>query len=314
MIRRPRTSRSPWRRSALAAGALALSAAMLTACGGGDPLADPEASPATGDAIVIGSQDYYSNEIIAEVYAQALEAGGYEVDRQFRIGQREVYLPELEAGSIDLFPEYTGNLLQYWEPDTEARLSDDVYEALEQAAPDGLRVLEQAPATDQDSYAVTRDFAEQWDLERVEDLARVDEPLTLGANSEAESRPYGPQGLAEVYGVDDVAFTPIEDGGGPLTVKALRDGSIQLAIIYTADPSVAENDLVTLEDTKGLFLASHVVPLASDRVDEGAERIIDEVSAALTADDLIAMNGRSVNDQLPADRIAGDWLAEKDLV
>ncbi|QZY52813.1 ABC transporter substrate-binding protein [Leucobacter tenebrionis] len=307
--------RTPWRRAALAAGALVLSAGLLTACGGGDPLADPDpATPAEGDTIVIGSQDYYSNEIIAEVYAQALEAGGYEVDRQFRIGQREVYLPELEAGSIDLFPEYSGNLLQYWEPDTEARLSDDVYSALEQAAPDGLRVLEQAPATDQDSYMVTREFAEQWDLEQVEDLAEVDEPLTLGANSEAESRPYGPKGLADVYGVEDVAFTPIEDGGGPLTVKALRDGSIQLAIIYTADPSVAENDLVALEDTKGLFLASHVVPLASDRVDEGAEQIIDEVSAALTSEDLLTMNGRSVNDELSPDRIAGDWLAEKKLV
>ncbi|QAB17180.1 ABC transporter substrate-binding protein [Leucobacter muris] len=307
--------RRTWRRTAIAAGALALSAALLTACGGGgDPLAEPGAEPTAGDAIVIGSQDYYSNEIIAELYAQALEAGGYEVDRQYRIGQREVYLPELEAGTIDLFPEYTGNLLQYWEPDTEARLSDDVYAALEQAALDGLRVLEQSPATDQDSYTVTREFAEQWDLAQVDDLAGVDEPLTLGANSEAESRPYGPDGLAEVYGVEGVGFTPIEDGGGPLTVKALRDGSIQLAIIYTADPTVAENDLVALEDTKGLFLASHVVPLASDRVDEGAEQIIDEVSAALTADDLVAMNGRSVNDELAADRIAGDWLAEKGLV
>ena len=303
------------RRLTLTAAALLAGGLALTACGGGDPLdSDSEPEAGSGDAIVIGSQDYYSNEIIAEIYAQALEGAGYDVDRQFRIGQREVYLPEIEGGSIDLLPEYTGNLLQYWEPDTEARLSDDVYSALEQAAPDGLRVLEQAPATDQDSYMVTREFAEQWNVEQVEDLAEVDEPLTLGANSEAESRPYGPKGLADVYGVEGVAFTPIEDGGGPLTVKALRDGSIQLAIIYTADPSVAENDLVALEDTKGLFLASHVVPLASDRVDDGAERIIDEVSAALTSEDLLAMNGRSVNDELSADRIAGDWLAEKKLV
>ncbi|WP_336651554.1 MULTISPECIES: ABC transporter substrate-binding protein [unclassified Leucobacter] len=315
MNRRPQLRRSPWRRAALAAGTVALSATLLTACGGGDPLAAPEsADPAKGDAIVIGSQDYYSNEIIAEVYAQALEDGGYEVDRQFRIGQREVYLPELEAGSIDLFPEYTGNLLQYWEPDTQARLSDDVYAALEEAAPDGLRVLDQAPATDQDSYMVTREFADQWKLKTVADLAGVDAPLTLGANSEAETRPYGPKGLADVYGVADVGFTPIEDGGGPLTVKALRDGSIQLAIIYTADPTVAENNLVALEDTKGLFLASHVVPLASERVDAGAEEIINKVSAALTTEDLVAMNGRSVKDELPADRIAADWLAEKKLV
>lgn len=306
--------RSGLRSAALAAGALALVATALTACAGSDPLAVPDAKPASGDTIVIGSQDYYSNEIIAETYAQALEAGGYTVDRQFRIGQREVYLPEVESGKIDLFPEYTGNLLQYWDPDTEARLSDDVYAELEKAAPKGLRVLAQSPATDQDSYTVTRDFADKWGLEKVEDLAKVTDPLTLGGNSEAETRPYGPKGLAEVYGVEDVSFTPIEDGGGPLTVKALQDGSIQLAIIYTSDPTIKENDLVTLEDTKGLFLASHVVPLASDRVDEGAEKIIDGVSEAMTPEDLVAMNSRSVNDELSAEKIAKDWLSEKGLV
>ncbi|MBL3698718.1 ABC transporter substrate-binding protein [Leucobacter luti] len=295
---------------ALLAGALA-----LTGCSSGDPLAEPSASApdASGEAIVIGSQDYYSNEIIAEIYAQALEAEDIAVDRQYRIGQREVYLPEIEAGSIDLFPEYTGNLLQYWEPDTEARLSDDVYAALQEATPDGLRVLDQSPATDQDSYTVTSEFADEWQLENIEDLAGVDTKLTLGGNSESETRAYGPAGLAETYGIEGVAFTPIEDGGGPLTVKALQDGSIQLAIIYTADPSVAENDLVALNDTKGIFLASHVVPLASDRVDDEAAAIIDRVSAAMSPADLVELNARSVTEELPAAQIATDWLAEQDL-
>jgi len=302
------------RRLTLTAAALLAGGLALTACGGGDPLdSDSEPEAGSGDAIVIGSQDYYSNEIIAEIYAQALEGAGYDVDRQFRIGQREVYLPEIEGGSIDLLPEYTGNLLQYWEPDTEARLSDDVYAELKDATPDGLRVLDQSPATDQDSYMVTRDFADTWKLERIDDLANVDTSLTLGGNSEAETRPYGPDGLAEVYGIEGVKFTPIEDGGGPLTVKALKDGSIQLAIIYSADPTVAQNDLVALEDTKGVFLASHVVPLASDRVDDDAADVIDAVSAAMSADDLVALNAQSVDDELPAEQIAKEWLAKQDL-
>jgi len=153
----------------------------LAGCGSGDPLDSGESSASgKGEPIVIGSQDYYSSEIISEVYAQALEAEGYSVDRQFRIGQREVYVPELESGDIDLFPEYTGPLLQYWEPDTEARLSDDVYESLKKAAPDGLRVLEQSPATDQDSYTVTKEFAERWGVETIDDLAKVTEPMTMG--------------------------------------------------------------------------------------------------------------------------------------
>ncbi|MHA6525059.1 ABC transporter substrate-binding protein [Tessaracoccus sp. G1721] len=301
---------------------LAASALLLAGCAGSDPLASGSApgsasTPGSASApsagpIVVGSQDYYSNEIIAEIYAQALEAEGYEVDRQFRIGQREAYLPEIEAGAIDLFPEYTGPLLQFWQPDTEARLSDDVYAELEGAVPEGLRVLAQSDATDQDSYVVTRAFADEWDLVTVADLEKVTEPLTLGANSEAETRPNGPMGLADKYGIE-VGFTPIEDGGGPLTVKALQDGDIQLAIIYTADPTIAQNDLVSLEDNEGLFLASHVVPLASDDVDDTAEGIIDAVSAAMGADDLIALNDRSVTEQLPAADIAADWLAEEGL-
>ena len=293
-----------FRRSLAVAAVLCLSFATLAGCS-----STVNDHPAT---IVVGSQDYYSSEIIAELYSQALEKTGYPVDRQFRIGQREVYLPEIEAGGIDLFPEYTGPLLQYWEPDAPQRLSDDVYAELKKVTPAGLHVLDQSPATDQDSYVVTRQFADTWGLTTIADLAKVTVPLTMGANSEAESRPNGPQGLLKAYGVQ-ASFTPIEDGGGPLTVKALEDDKIQLAIIYTADPSIAANDLVSLTDTKGLFLASHVVPLASAKIDDTMARTINAISAALTPDDLIALNARSVNDQLPASTIAGDWLTSKNL-
>ncbi|PVU84398.1 glycine/betaine ABC transporter (plasmid) [Cellulomonas sp. WB94] len=284
----------------------------LAACSSADPLTDPGATSSSRAAIVVGSQDYYSNEIVAEIYAQALEANGYTIDRQLRIGQREAYLPEIEAGTIDLFPEYTGPLLQFWEPTTTARLADDVYTALQGATPAGLHVLDQSAATDQDSYTVTREFAEKWSLTSIADLAKVTEPLVLGGNSEGENRPNGPAGMKAAYGLD-VGFTPIEDGGGPLTVKALKDGTINLAIIYTADPSIQKSDLVTLEDTKGLFLASHVVPLASDAIDETATSVVNKVSAALTPDGLVTLNARSVDEQLPAATIAADWISKHDL-
>ena len=129
----------------------------------------------------------------------------------------------------------------------------------------------------------------------------------------AENRPNGPTGLADTYGVE-VGFAPIEDSGGPLTVKALRDGDVQLAIIYTADPSIESNNLVSLEDTKGLFLSSNVVPLASDKVDEQATEITNEISAAMSPEDLVSLNNRSVTEQLPAADIAQDWLEEKGLL
>ncbi|MBM9461739.1 ABC transporter substrate-binding protein [Nocardioides sp. zg-536] len=299
-------------RTGVALAAAATLTVALAACGGGD--SDPLSSgDKGGETIVIGSQDYYSSEILAEAYAQALEAEGYDVDRQFKIGQREAYLPEIESGSIDLFPEYTGPLLLVWEPDTTVTLSDDVYDALVEATPDGLRVLDQSPATDQDAYVVTREFAEKWDLTSIEDLKKVTEPLVFGANSESETRPNGPKGLKRVYDVE-VGFTPIEDGGGPLTVKALKDGDIQLAFIYTGDPSLKKNDLVALEDTKGLFVASHVVPVASDDVDDDAAGVINRISAAMSPEDLVNLNARSVDEQLPAATIAKEWLKEEGLL
>jgi osmoprotectant transport system substrate-binding protein len=285
----------------------------LAGCASGDPLdGGSDGGDGSSETIVVGSQDYYSNEIIAELYAQALEENGFTVDRQFRIGQREVYIPEIESGAIDVFPEYTGNLLQYYVPDTTATTSDDVYAELEGALPEGLRVLEQSPATDQDSYNVTKAFSEENGVTSLADLKDVTTPITLGGNSELATRPYGPDGLKSVYGVD-VAFTPIEDSGGPLTLKALVDDQVQMVNIYSADPNIKANDLVTLEDPEGLFLASNVVPVVSDRVTDEMADVIDTVSAALTAEDLVSLNSLSVNDQESADQIASDWLAEKAL-
>lgn len=284
---------------------------MFTGCGNSNPLDDGGQS-SSSQAIVIGSQDYYSNEIIAEIYAQGLEKSGYKVDRQFRIGQREVYLPEVEAGKIDLFPEYSGNLLQYLKPDTTARTSDAVYQALSKAMPNGLKVLDQSKAADQDSYVVTQAFADKWGISTIKDLSKVTDTMTLGGNSELETRPYGPKGLEQTYGVK-VSFTPIEDQGGPLTVKALNDNSIQLANISTASPELKANHLISLKDPQGLFLASNVVPIASKKLDDKAVKVINDIDASLSTDDLISMNVRSTTDQESASKIATAWLKDKKL-
>ena len=295
-------------------GIFALTAVVALAasgCAQSNPLEPAPAVDGDKPTIVIGSQDYYSNEIIAEIYAQALEEAGYTVQRDFRIGQREVYMPEIESGAIDLFPEYTGNLLQYFDAETTATSSSDVYAALQNALPDGLRVLDQSDASDQDSYVVTRDFANEHSLTQIGDLAGVAD-LVLGGNSELETRPYGPEGLEAVYGVT-VGFTPIEDSGGPLTLKALRDNQVQLVNIYSADPALSAEDLVVLQDPEGLFLASQVVPVVSNNIDADAAAIINAISAAMTAQDLVDLNAASVNEQSPASTIAANWLAEKNL-
>ncbi len=298
------------RRTLTLAVAFASAALALSACGTVESLEGRSNMDAS--TIIVGSQDYYSNEIIAEAYAQALEGAGFTVERQLRIGQREVYMPEIEAGAIDVFPEYTGNLLQYLNQNASAHTSEEVYSALQTALPMGLRALDQAPATDQDSYVVTADFAQAHSLSSIGDLAGAG-ALTLGGNSELQTRPYGPTGLSQTYGVT-VGFTPIEDSGGPLTVKALKDGDIQLANIYSSDPALADGTLTVLDDPKGLFLASHVVPLASSRVNDDAAAVINRVSAAMDAEDLIEMNRASTVEQKSASQIAHEWLVSEGLL
>lgn len=146
-----------------AAAIAAVAALALSACGSSSSIAGPTATSA-GGSIVIGSQAYYSNEIIAEIYAQALEGAGKTVTRQFNIGQRDAYIPQLKSGAITLFPEYSGNLLQYFDANTTARSADDVYAALQTALPSNLTVLNQSTATDQDSYTVTKAFADKYGL------------------------------------------------------------------------------------------------------------------------------------------------------
>lgn len=289
--------------------------AVLAGCSSADPLsqdATTAANTAAGGTLVVGSQAYYSNEIIAELYAQSLEKAGFTVTRQYQIGQREVYLPEIQGGKIDVFPEYNGNLLQYLDKTSTATTVYAIQTELGKALGDKLRVLDPAEASDQDSYTVTKALAEQHGLASIADLTKVGGTIKIAANSEFSTRPYGPKGLKEAYGVD-AEVVPVEDSGGPLTVKALLDGDVQVADIYTADPVIAKQGLVVLKDPKNLILPQNVVPVVSTKVDDVAAEAINKVNAALTATELQKLNARSVDEKLASKEIAKAWLGEKGL-
>ena len=154
-------------------------------------------------------------------------------------------------------------------------------------------------------------FADEHQLTQIGDLRGIPD-LKIAANSEMSTRPFGPEGLKNLYDVD-ATVVPVEDSGGPLTVKALVDGDVQLANIYSADPAIAQNGLVVLEDPEGLVPPNNVVPLVSERVDDDAAEAIEAVTAKLTAEELRALNARSVEEQEDAATIAKDWIAEQGL-
>ena len=306
----------------------------LSACSDTDPFAvDQSSGGYSGGPIIIGSQQYYSNEIIAELYAQMMEKTGLTVTRQYQIGQREVYLPELEAGKIHVIPEYGGNLLEYYSKTsasggptattatvtataTPSRAAGDtasIQDSLLRTLPHSLTVLNPAEATDQDSLTVTKATAQAHSLTSIGDLASLGRPITIAANSEFTTRPYGPKGLKAVYGVD-ASVTPVEDSGGPLTVKALTDGTVDVADIYSSDPAIRAKNLVILSDPQMLILPQNVTPLVSASLPAIAATAINRVSALLTPDELRSLNQRSTGEKLSSKTIATDWLTSKKLL
>ena len=291
---------------------LALTLALSVAACGGDPT---KQAPAGGDgskAIAIGSAAFPESEIIAEIYAHALEEKGFTVKKQLNIGAREVYIPALKNGEIDLVPEYTGNLLTYLDPKATASAPDAVTSALGKAVPDGLTVLEPAPAEDKDSLNVTAAFAKENGVKSIADLAKLD-GLRLAANPEFKQRAYGIPGLEKVYGITGIAFTPISDGGGPATVKALTSGKVDVADIYSTTPSIKANKLVTLEDPKNLIAAQNVIPLIrTEKATDEVTQVLNAVSAELTTQELLELNEANQGEDKKAPAtLAKEWVAER---
>ena len=288
---------------------LTLALAVSVAACGGDPT--KQAPGGDSKSITIGSAAFPESEIIAEIYAHALESEGIAVQKKLNIGAREVYIPALKNGEIDLIPEYTGNLLTYLDPKATASAPDDVTAALGKAVPDGLTVLEPAPAEDKDSLNVTADFAKEHDLKTIADLAKVND-LRLAANPEFKQRAYGIPGLEKVYGIKGIAFTPISDGGGPATVKALISGKVDVVDIYSTTPSIAANNLVTLEDPKNLIAAQNVIPLIrTEKATDEVTQMLNAVSAALTTQELLELNEANQGEDKTAPAVlAKEWVAE----
>lgn len=303
---------SSTRRSSLAILATVL-ALITAACGSSNPLGGGSVS---GDlkSIVVGSADFPESKIIAEIYAQALEANGFTVGRQFGIGSRETYIPAVRDHSIDLIPEYTGNLLQYFDPKTTATSPDTVLLALFRALPGDLSILTPSPAEDKDTVAVNQATAQKWNLKTIGDLAAHSAEVKFGAPSEFLNRTEGLPGLKKNYGLDVSPnnFVAISDGGGPATVRALVDGTVTAADIFSTSPAIPQNKLVVLEDPKNNFLAANVVPLvSSQKKSDQLKTVLDAVSAKLTTEALIELNSAvSGNAGVNADDAARKWVQD----
>jgi osmoprotectant transport system substrate-binding protein len=303
------------RTTTLIAG-MAASLLLLAACGGGgDPLSSGTGggAPATPDTFKIASQDFPESRVLAEIYAQVLEAKGKKVERKFGIGSREIYFPGFKDGSYNLVPDYSGTLLQYINKDAKETSSADVYKALKAQVPDPLTVLEQAQAEDKDAVVVTKATADKYGTS-LETFGKACGEIVFGGPSEFETRPDGTPGLEKNYGCKFKEFRSL-DSGGPLTVAALKDGTVQAADLFTTDPQITANGFVVLDDPKSNFAAQNVVPLIHKaNATPDVVAALNAVSAKLTTQGLIELNTKLGDPKKPdVTTVAKEWLTKNAL-
>ena len=282
-----------------------------------DP-ANPEGRQ--GKEIRIGSAMFPESEIVARIWAYALQNVGVAATVVPQIGSREVYLEALAEGSVDIVPEYSGNLGAYYGEVPVGADADGVMQAVRDDLPAELFIAAIAPAESKDAYRITRKASEEFSVKSLPDLKRLlakTQRIRIGGSPELAERPYGPKGLTTFYGLPEDRFELVGygDSGGPLTIRALVDGAVDVANIFTTTPlrdsSGQRVDLVTLEDPKRMISAQNVVALARrDSVSEEAARILTGISKDLTTADLVAMNERASGDEkASAGLIARDWLS-----
>lgn len=272
-----------------------------------------------GPTITVGSANFSESVILAEIYAQALEAEGYDVARKLNIGSREVYIPALERGEIDLLPEYTGNLLRFLTGEEELpETADAVYQAVAGELDDrNLTALEPSEAEDKDAFAVTKATADRLDLEKVSDLAPHASTLVVGGPPECPQRPACLMGLQDTYGLRFEEFKALDEAG-PTTVAALEGGEVDVALLFTTQGVIAEKGFVVLEDDRGIAGFQNIFPVARDEIVEtyGDELVtlLNSLTAKLTTEDLTDLNKRADVDKDDPDDIAGSWLRDNGVI
>jgi osmoprotectant transport system substrate-binding protein len=322
---------------ALAAAVAVVAAAALTACGssssstskststpaataststGGSPAAAANGPGVGKPPVTIGDKNFTEEYILGSLYAQALAAQGYKVTVKGNIGSSEITYKALQAGQIDMYPEYTGTLLTAVAGvTTPPHSAQQAYtEAKAFAEKHGFTLLNQTPFYDSDALGALRAYAQAHGLISDADLKKLGKSVKLGGAPEFATRYEGLVGLEKAYG-DNPTFVPLAIG---LTYKALDTGQVQVSDVFTTDPQLTTHKYVVLIDPKKIFGFQNVAPIVSQKVlaAEGPEfaTTINKVSALLTIPAIQKMNAAVALDQQSPDAVARQFLQANGLL
>ena len=302
------------------AGAVASESSSTTAVS-----AAPESVTASAvvEPVTIGAFNFTESQILAALYAGVLRTAGVEVTIA-ESTNREALQPALEAGEVQVVPEYLGTFTEFLNAkqngaDAPSMANNNVERTLaaarELAEQVGTVLLEPSTAADVNAFAVTADFASANSLVTLSDLAAWSKgnDLRLGGPPECPTRPFCQLGLETAYGMQVAEFSSL-DAGGPLTKSALDTGAIDVGLVFSSDGSVEDLDLVILEDDLGLQNVDNIVPAVASAVAvPQVVEALNALSAALTTEDLVSMNKSVDFDRRDVTEVVTEYLAAKGL-
>ena len=293
-----------------AALSLAAAAALaVAACGSSSTGSNPLSGGASKGTVVIGSANFPENELLAQIYATALQAKGVKVTDKFNIGAREVYYPEVKNGTISIIPEYNGTLLTVEvDPKSTAKTTSQVNAALMAGLPSTMEILNSSSAQDSDSVTVSQAFAKTHHLTSIAQLKPLAKTMVFGGPPEFPTRSDGLSGLKKNYGLVFKSFEPLDESG-PITLAALKDGKVQAADVFTTTPQIISDHLVSLADPKFNFAAQNVTPLVYKKaMTPTIISTLNAISAKLTTAQLLALDTQVIVNHQNYTTVATGWL------
>lgn len=297
----------------MAAVALAATTALLAGCSSSDdsksdPLSDSKAS---GDTVVVGSNNFSESTLIADIYGEALKAKGVKVTYKPNIGSRETTYGLLKNGSISVLPEYNGALLAYLDPKAAPKTIEATTSAIEAKLDSKLTLLDPAAAQDKDTVTVNAATAAKYNLTEkssIADLKTIAKDLVIGASPEFQTRQQGLVGLKSVYGLEFKSFKAL-DAGGALTEAALKKNAVQAADIFSTDPTITKEKFVVLQDPENLFGFENVQPLVyKSALNQTATDALNAVSAKLDTATLLDLDTQVQSGNKDPLDVAQAWL------
>lgn len=289
----------------------------LAACGssGDDKNSDSTTTAKSkGVSLTFGSKDFGGAQAVSHAYGQYLESQGYDITYKDNIGPTETVFPALESGDIDLYADYQGTLLTFLKGEPTGDKAE-TYTALQQALEGGKVVaVEPSDAVDVNGFYVTKATADKYHLAKVSDLTAVAPELVFGGPPECSERPLclGDKSQ-ELYGLKFKEVKKL-DPGGPITTKALDDGTIQVGLLFTGS-SVISDDYVLLEDDKLLQPADNAIVLVNKTKNtKELDADLNKVTAVLDTEAYNKMALAVQNDKVDPSDAANQFLKDAGLV